>query len=399
MENYIVPNTIIPLNDKKRLKKLYQYQILDTPAEHSFDTVAQLAAQIFDAPNAFVSFVDEDRVFFKATIGPFAKKEVPREHSFCSLSILEDKPIFFNDTQQTVEFLKNPYVTRPNGIRFYAGAPLKTAEGLKLGSICVIDNVPRQVSEKQLVMLQKLSLIVIQELETRLATRKTLEAYDDRLSQMAHDLKNPMTSISLQAELLGRMPDTPDRVKQIASKIHQQSKNVISSINNMLVSARSEHGATKLMKTKIVLCTIFERLADNFEASLKNKNQTLILPQNDLTEVFADEEKLIDILDNLIGNAIKYSKHNTEIVVASTIENGKVKIAITDQGLGLSEHDMPRLFLKFAKLSAKPTGGERSSGLGLFIVKMLVELHKGSVWATSEGSNKGATFFVELPLR
>lgn len=399
MLDYVVPKNIIPQNDKRRLKKLYQYEILDTPPEHSFDTIAILAAQIFDAPSAFVSFVDEDRVFFKANVSTLPDNEVPRIYSFCSLAILEDTTTVFSDTHLHQEFMDNPYVSANGGIRFYAGSPIKTSEGFKLGTVCVVDSVPRQPTEKQLEMLQKLSLVIIEKLETRRATRQTLKAYDDRLNMMVHDLKNPMTTISLQSELLGRLPDINDKAKLIAGKIHQQSKNIIGNINNVLSSARSEHGVIKLMKTKVLLRDIFDNLEDNFETALKNKNQTLTLPENNLTEIFADEGKLQDVMDNLVGNAIKYSNHHTNIKVACTAADNKLVISITDEGLGLSEQDIPKLFLKFATLSAQPTGGERSSGLGLSIVKMLVDLHKGNVWATSEGKNKGTTFFVELPIK
>ncbi|MET4082202.1 signal transduction histidine kinase [Pedobacter sp. UYP30] len=399
MLNYAVPTNIIPINDKRRLKKLYQYEILDTPPEHAFDTIASLAAQIFDAPSAFVTFVDEDRVFFKANISGLEASEVARAHSFCSLAILGDATTVFADTHVYEEFMDNPYVTAKGGIRFYAGSPIKTAEGFKLGTVCVVDSVPREPNEKQLEMLQKLSLIVIEKLETRRATRKTLKAYDDRLQMMVHDLKNPMTTISLQSELLGRIPDINEKAKLIAGKIYQQSKNIIGNINNVLSLARNEHGVIKLIKTKVLLKDIFENLADNFDISLKNKNQTLSLPANDLTEIFADEEKLQDIMDNLVGNAIKYSNENTNIKVICAVNDGRVTITISDEGLGLSEDDLGKLFVKFAKLSAQPTGGERSSGLGLSIVKLLVNLHRGNVWAVSKGKNKGTTFFVELPVK
>ncbi|MGY3051839.1 signal transduction histidine kinase [Pedobacter sp. UYEF25] len=399
MLNYAVPTSIIPSNDKRRLKKLYQYEILDTPQEHSFDTIASLAAQIFDTPNAFITFVDEDRVFFKASINNLDGNAVDRAHSLCSLAILEDKTTVFTDTYLYEEFKKNPYVSSKGGIRFYAGSPITTEEGFQLGTVCVIDSVPRQPTEKQLEMLQKLALVVIEKLETRRATRKTLKAYDDRLQMMVHDLKNPMTTISLQSELLGRIADINDKAKIIAGKIYQQSKNIIGNIDNVLSSARNEHGVIKLMKTKVMLKDIFANLQDNFELSLKNKNQTLTLPNNESTEIFADEEKLQDVMDNLIGNAIKYSNENTNINVTCTTEESKITIAITDEGLGLSEDDMNKLFIKFARLSAQPTGRERSTGLGLSIVKLLVNLHRGKVWAVSEGKNKGTTFFVELPIK
>ncbi|RMH73484.1 MAG: ATP-binding protein [Gemmatimonadetes bacterium] len=114
--------------------------------------------------------------------------------------------------------------------------------------------------------------------------------------------------------------------------------------------------------------------------------------------VYADENALERILDNIISNAIKYSSNDTAITLRLSQTEKRVIVSISDQGLGLTETDKANLFQKFTRLSAKPTGGEHSTGLGLSIVKKLVEAMNGKVWAESEGKNKGSTFFVELPL-
>jgi signal transduction histidine kinase len=103
-------------------------------------------------------------------------------------------------------------------------------------------------------------------------------------------------------------------------------------------------------------------------------------------------------LDNLISNAIKYSEHGKEIRVSVAQTGATVRIAVADKGQGLSSEDMELLFKDFQKLSARPTGGEGSTGLGLSVVKHLIELHGGKVWAESAGKGQGSTFYVELPV-
>ncbi|MCZ4243614.1 GAF domain-containing sensor histidine kinase [Pedobacter punctiformis] len=399
MSGYTKPETIIPENDEARLKKLRHYEILDTPPENAFDTIALLAAQIFDVPSAFVTFVDQDRVYFKANISDLKINEVRRDESFCSLAILDQQITVFEDTHAFPEFLTNPYVSAEGGIRFYAGAPLKTSEGFRLGTVCVIDSVARKPTAKQLNMLQMLSVIVMEKLESRIATRKILRAHDDRLHMLVHDLKNPMTSISLQSELIGRIPEMNDKAVMIAGKINQQSKNIVDSLNNILSAARDEHGNIKLVKTKVNLAAILKQVEANFGIILDHKNQKLNNLVIEPVEIFADAEKVKDIFENLIGNASKYSETGKEITISLTTTAHKVVVSIQDNGLGLSPDDLKRLFVKFARLSAVPTGRERSNGLGLSIVKMLVDLHKGKVWAQSEGKNMGSTFFVELPVK
>ncbi len=146
MAVYHKPVSIIPTNDQDRLRKLHGYSILDTPPEEAFDKVARLAAQIFDTPSAFVTFVDKDRVFFKANLSPLEGNQVQRTDSLCSLAILEETVTVFDDTYQVPDLLESPHVSCQGGIRFYAGAPLKTREGYRLGTLCVVDSVPRQAT-------------------------------------------------------------------------------------------------------------------------------------------------------------------------------------------------------------------------------------------------------------
>lgn len=105
-----------------------------------------------------------------------------------------------------------------------------------------------------------------------------------------------------------------------------------------------------------------------------------------------------EVFENLLSNAIKYSYPDSEITVAALEQENYAVVEFRDQGQGLSDSDMKNLFRKFTKLSAVPTGKERSNGLGLSIVKTLVELQKGKVWASSPGKNKGSSFFVAIPL-
>jgi signal transduction histidine kinase len=115
--------------------------------------------------------------------------------------------------------------------------------------------------------------------------------------------------------------------------------------------------------------------------------------------VEGDESWLQQVIENLLGNAIKYSPHLRSIWLDVGKVPGKVRIKVRDEGPGLTDEDKTRLFGRFQRLSARPTGGESSTGLGLSIVRRLVEGHGGRVWAESEGRGRGATFFAELPAR
>lgn len=398
MNNSKVPSFLIPRNEKERIQKLYTYNILDTPSDITFDKIAFLAAQIFDTPIAQITFVDEERVFFKTNISPLEATEIDRKDSFCSTAILNDDVTLFENLLEIPNFQENPFVTMPNGVRFYAGAPLKTVEGLKLGTVCVLDTKPRKVTEKQLQMLETLSSIVLDELELKRTTRKALFAQTDMMNRIVHDLKNPNTTISLSAELIKKKANDPKVVIDFADRIKNASNNVLTSLNNLLDLSQIESKAFKLDLKEIDILQVLDAVKRNFELLAQQKKQTVTIVSDCTTMILADAARLQEAFENLMSNALKYNHIGSEITINVCRLANDIVVEFRDQGQGLTEEDMSKLFIKFAKLSALPTGKEHSNGIGLSLVKMLIELHNGKVWAESEGKNKGASFFISLPV-
>jgi GAF domain-containing protein len=163
----------VPLLEDERLAALQRYQVLDTPPEQAFDELAFLAGTICGTPVALITFVDADRQWFKARIG-ISTSETPRDVAFCARTILGRDLMVITDTHQDCRFRDNPLVTGAPYIRFYAGAPLRTAEEMALGSLCVIDYVPRVLSPEQRLALKSLSRLVVMQLEAR------RQAFDSR---------------------------------------------------------------------------------------------------------------------------------------------------------------------------------------------------------------------------
>lgn len=398
MSNFQLPKSLIPDNDIERINKLHTYDILDTPEEDTFNKIAILAAQIFNTPIAQVTFVDEERVFFKSNISPLQATEIDRKDSFCSIAILNNDVTLFKNTLEIPELINNPFVLMENGVKFYAGAPLKTTEGLHLGTVCVLDVEPKEVTEQQLKMLETLSAIAMDELELRLATRKAMRTQTDMMNRIVHDLKNPNTTISLSAELIKKKADDPKIVSDFADRIKRSATSVLSSLNNLLDLSQSENASFRLNAQEVDVVTILETVKRNFELIAAQKQQTIEISCDCSAILLADATRLQDAFENLLSNALKYAYPSTTVSIHVSTVNNELIIEFKDKGQGLIADDMDKLFIKFSKLSAIPTGKEHSNGLGLSIVKMLVELHNGKVWAESEGKNKGASFFISLPI-
>ncbi|MEL1245900.1 GAF domain-containing sensor histidine kinase [Flavobacterium sp. DGU11] len=387
----------IPLNDSLRLEKLREYNILDTYPEDVFDTIASMASRLFDMPGAFISFVDKNRVFFKANLTSLAAAEVDRKDSLCSLAILQDDVFLLNDTHEHPQLINNPYVAAEGGIRFYAGAPLKTPEGYNMGTICVIDDKPREVTQEQLEMLKTLSKIVIDKLENRLRYRRSIESQVNLMNITLHEIKNPLASINLATDMLRKEASDKPRMNEV---IKTSVNRIETRLSDLLKQSELEETDLLLKIEEVDVNEIFTRLLNNFELLARRKKQVIELKYDTtLPKIEVDKAKISDVLHNLVSNAIKYSYPDSVIKIAAREAGYNVHIEIRDEGQGLNRNDVQKLFKKFAILSSKPTGRETSSGLGLSIAKSFVELHKGTIYAMSPGKDKGTTFIVSLPIK
>ncbi|MBK5959663.1 hypothetical protein CCR97_15825 [Rhodoplanes elegans] len=161
----------IPPNETERLAALRRCAVLDTAPEESFDRITRLVTLLTGVPVAVISFVDRDRQWFKSRIG-LTTTETPREVAFCAHAILADEPLIVEDARRDPRFHDNPLVTAEDGVRFYAGAPIRTAEGLNVGVLCAIDRVPRRLGPKRIAALRELAAMVATELALRVANQR-----------------------------------------------------------------------------------------------------------------------------------------------------------------------------------------------------------------------------------
>ncbi|GAA2429340.1 GAF domain-containing SpoIIE family protein phosphatase [Streptomyces macrosporus] len=165
-----------PVDEQRRLAAVRRYHILDTPSDGAFDTIASLAARTFGTPMATVAIIDTDRVWFKATHGLDGVTQIGRDTGLCASAILHDTPYVVPDTLADPRTADHPLVRGEPGIRFYAAAPITTAQGERLGTVDVLDIRPREATDDQLAVLEDLAALVMDELELRLSTLRTIAA-------------------------------------------------------------------------------------------------------------------------------------------------------------------------------------------------------------------------------
>ena len=240
---------------------------------------------------------------------------------------------------------------------------------------------------------------------SRLASRWTelqkVNAFkSDILSIVAHDLRNPLGVILGRAEMLRSMlnsgPETENLVGQI-DHISNAARNLSEMVSDLLSDAMADAMDIQIRKEKVNIAALAAEQCVTNQPLAAKKNQALLFAAPGQLNASCDADRLREAIDNLVSNAIKYSPRDSTIRVSVTRQGEDVIISVADEGPGLSPEDMARLFGRFQRLSAKPTGGESSTGLGLSIVKRIVNLHGGSVSAESSGPGTGTTFIMRLP--
>lgn len=192
-----------PQHEAARIAAVHSFDILDTPPDGAFDTIAALAARTFGVPIGIVSVVDTDRIWFKARHGLPDVEQIDREPGLCASAILHDGPWVVTDAKVDPRTLTNSLVAGDFGLRFYAGVPLTTSDGFNLGTLCVLDTEPREVADAEIQTLGDLATLVVNELELRLTARETVQA-ESQLRREAEQL-----AVALQSSLL---PPTPPAI-------------------------------------------------------------------------------------------------------------------------------------------------------------------------------------------
>jgi PAS domain S-box-containing protein len=286
---------------------------------------------------------------------------------------------------------------RKDGSLFYNElhlSPIQDAEGQVAYYIGILRDVTdRKYAEESLWKLN----------EDLVQANRTLNEVNQRLNELlyvaAHDLKSPLTSILLSLEILqqkaGQMPAREQ--KRYIKQLHTVTRHMRDIVIDLLEARRVDSDTTDLHLEPISVAFMVKTVLRFYRDMARAKNVSLKLTVSPkMPNACADRNCVLVVVDNLLSNAIKYSPRGGNVKLRVGKRDGRIRLEVRDNGPGIRAEDMPKLFGRFVKLGAVPTGGEHSTGLGLYIVKNYVEMMNGTVWAES-GDEKGTAFIVELP--
>ncbi len=400
-----------PVHDPERLAELRATALLDSPTEEAFDRLTRLASKLLQAPISTVTLVDADRQFYLSCTGipePLASaRETPMEMSFCKHTVVLGEPLIIPDTRGHPIVGDNPAI-EGFGVQAYAGIPLLTPSGHALGTLCVMDFVPRQWTEDQVSSLTDLAAAVSTEIELRMdiAERTRVEAAlhravhmrDEVLGVVSHDLRNPVHTVSLRAGfLLDTLPEDPRRAaerKQLGiilraaeqmDRLIRDLLDVASITSGHLPVERGPYDAVGLARAA---CETLQPLAHERELRFELRTPPDPLP------VLADPDRVHQVLSNLVGNAIKFTPAGGLITLRLETGEREACFSVSDTGPGIAPDDITHIFDQFWQADRS---GRHGAGLGLAIARGIVEAHGGQIRVAST-PGAGTTFTFTIPL-
>ena len=319
-----------PYQEEARLAALHQYHILDTAVEEEYEDITQLAAYICQAPIAVINLIDRDRQWFKSEIG-LGVRETPLDISICAHALLQPGLFQVPDTLQDERFASNPLVTGDPHLRFYAGALLESSDGYPLGTLCVLDYIPRALSGEQKRSLTALSRQVMKLIELRKSGKEVM-ALNERLQRTVteshHRIKNSLQVIAVLIELQAgdeTQPISPDALRRLSRQV-----SAISAIHDVL----TEQAKSNATQTFISAAVALDKLISLLQGLIEGRRLHAEVEDAPLSVKQATAVTLL--VNELISNAGKHARYG-DIEVSLASSDGRAQLEVRDSGPGFPD--------------------------------------------------------------
>ena len=400
-------------NEQKRIESLVSLNILDTLPEKDFDEITFLASQICNSPIALISLVDDKRQWFKSRVG-LSAKETSKDLAFCSHAILQDDVFIIPDSSKDDRFFDNPLAVDAPHVQFYAGAPLLSPDGMPIGTICVIDSKPRNLTREQIAALKALSNQVTRLLELRiqitdlkklhaqqivlesqLAESSRLSALGEMAAGIAHEINNPLTVILTKTTLLKRKLESGVLDVKTNVKDFEIIENTVDRIAKVIrglttYSRKSDNDEFEIFSLFSIIDNTLSLCNEKFRYSCIevkincDPNLQIYCMPNQISQIFMN--LLLNSYDAILNLSEKW------IHIDVNIESDLAKIRFTDSGKDIPDLVAKNMMKPFYTTKAMGKG----TGLGLSISSGLAKAHKGLLEYDSKSKN--TCFILTLPL-
>ena len=403
--------TPVSFSEAQRLDVLHSFAVLDTAPDPEMDDLTRLVARHFDVPIVLVTLIDETRQWFKSRVG-LETEETPRALAFCAHAIIGTRPLVVLDAREDPRFAGNPVVTDHPHVRFYAGAPLITTEGFKLGTLCLVDLKPWTAFSEDLQKdLATFAGIALRRLEAlrpddirrglELERQAAQRAVEETVAHLAHEIRNPLATMIGHAEIIEQQvlgPGAVDRYRESARQIIDTGRYLVDLARRSLEFARLRSGEVGMTEAWVTLGDIDEAVRQLLTHHTAGQTPAVASSLGDTdVELFVDRLHMIQILTNLLSNAVKYTPAGGQVDIRAARQNdGAVTIAIADTGMGMTAEEVERALRPFGRVHHGVRHAEEGFGLGLPLAKRLIELQGGRLTIDS-AKGRGTTVSVRVP--
>ena len=388
------------LSDRRRLAALRGTGLLDEPPSEALDRLTKLATRMLGVPISVVSLIEESRQFYAANTGvgdPWASQRgSPLSHSFCKHVVETGEPIIVEDAR-LVDFLRDNLAIPDMGVIAYAGIPLDVG-GEVIGTFCAVETSPKKWSAADIEALHTLADAAIAELNLREATRLLVaanKAKDELIGVVSHELRGPLTSIRGSLKLLEALPPNDPRVRQFTAMASRGTDRLLRLVDDLLDVERAESGQLKLDLRPVKVQKLFDDAQDATSGTAESAKVSVEFGATDAS-VIADPDRIVQVLVNLVTNAVKFSPVKSTVTVSATEHDGVVKISMRDEGRGIPPELLDEVFERFRQVAHGDGTTGKGAGLGLAISRAIVNQHGGRIWAENN-PDRGASFHFELP--
>lgn len=376
--------------DERRVAEIGRYRVLVEPPRSDLVALVEIAAQVARVPMATINLITDTEQHQIATHG-FDASVCRREDSMCATVLEEGAPVVVPDASKDARFSDNPFVTGVIGnVRFYATHQLRTPDGVAIGTLCVFDEEPRELTAEQEHALVGLADRVVDLLELELRTRE-LQRSNEQLAafagQVSHDLRNPLTAVSMALRMLEEEVDGTGDLGFLVQRAIGGAGRMQSLIDDLLKFARV---GAELQRVPVDLDRVLDDVVEDLAVPLAGAT----VVRGALPTVAGDAVQLRAVLQNLVANAAKFTRDGRppHIEVDGTLVDGRWRIEVCDRGPGIPEDQRERVFEPLARIDEKVEG----SGIGLSTCRRIVAAHGGRI-GLSEAAYGGTCAWFELP--